>query len=127
MSLERVIVVVIGDAQVGKTSIVSSLVAESFSARLPAVLQPVLVPPEVTNSLLLAHSNAHSHSHLHTHTHTHTNTNTHTHTSTHAQVTDEKVPLAIIDTSSCDADLKALRILFSHLIFIFAIIKLLKS
>jgi hypothetical protein len=32
-------------------------------------------------------------------------------------VTDEKVPLAIIDTSSCDADLKVLRILFSQFAF----------
>lgn len=65
--LDRIIITVVGDPQVGKTSIISSLVADSFSERIPTVLQPVIVPPEVTR---------------------------------------EKIPLAIIDTSSCTHDLQ---------------------
>jgi len=46
--IEHVRIVVAGDAAVGKTSLIKTLVSEVFEETVPDVLPTVLVPPEVT-------------------------------------------------------------------------------
>ncbi len=45
---DAIAMVVVGDSGVGKTSLISSLVSESFTQQIPSVLQPVIVPSELT-------------------------------------------------------------------------------
>ena len=45
---KNVKILVVGDEKVGKSSLISTFVAESFPAEVPSVLPEIQIPPELT-------------------------------------------------------------------------------
>jgi len=52
---EEIRIVVVGDAGVGKTSLITTLIAERFQEKVAPVVPPVTIPPQATPDKVLTH------------------------------------------------------------------------